>query len=125
YASAPTKSTPGEVGLDTNLAGALIDGKPHPLETVLARNCPGRRPTIALLNPPFPEDKKAYQSFEFIEHALRVLEEGGWLAAIVPPAPIVSDEKASSAFRERVLRHAQLEAVFSLPADLFQPGASV
>lgn len=125
YAVAPTKSKPGEVGLDTNLEAAIPEGKQHPLATVLARNCPGRRPTIALLNPPFPEDKKAYQSFEFIEHALRNLEEGGWLAAIVPPAPIISDDKANSAFRERVLRNAQLEAVFSLPVDLFQPGASV
>lgn len=125
YAAAPTKSKPGEVGLDTNLELALPVGKQHPLEEVLARNCPGRRPTIALLNPPFPEDKKAYQSFEFIEHALRSLEDNGWLAAIVPPAPIISDDKANSAFRERVLRNAQLEAVFSLPVDLFQPGASV
>lgn len=125
YAAAPAKSKPGEVGLDTDLEAILLDGKQHPLETVLARNCPGRRPTIALLNPPFPEDKKAYQSFEFIEHALRSMAEGGWLAAIVPPAPIISDDKANSAFRERVLRNAQLEAVFSLPVDLFQPGASV
>lgn len=124
YASAPTKSKPGEVGLDTDLDSAM-GRKQHPLAAVLARNCHGRQPTIAMLNPPFPEDKKAYQSFEFVEHALRSLEEGGWLAAIVPPAPIISDDKANSAFRERVLRHAQLEAVFSLPVDLFQPGASV
>lgn len=125
YAAAPTKSKPGEVGLDTRLESEIPEGKQHPLDAVLARNCPGRRPTIALLNPPFPEDKKAYQSFEFVEHALRNLEEGGWLAAIVPPAPIISDDKANSAFRERVLRNAHLEAVFALPADLFQPGASV
>lgn len=125
YAAAPTKSKPGEVGLDTELAAALPQGKAHPLQATMNKNCPNRRPTIALLNPPFPEDKKAYQSFEFIEHALRFLEEGGWVAAIVPPAPIISDDKANSAFRERVLRNAQLEAVFGLPVDLFQPGASV
>ena len=125
YAAAPTKSKPGEVGLDTDLGAALPAKRLHPLQPVLKHNCNGRRPTIALLNPPFPEDKKAYQSFEFIEHALRNLADDGWLAAIVPPAPIISDDKANSAFRERVLRYAQLEAVFSLPVDLFHPGASV
>lgn len=125
YAEAPTKSKPGDVGLHTDLSKAFPGGKQHPLQTVLNRNCPGRQPTIALLNPPFPEDKKAYQSFEFIEHALRNLEEGGWLAAVVPPAPIISDDKANSGFRQRVLGVAQLEAVFALPVDLFQPGASV
>lgn len=119
YAANSSKSKPGDVNLDTSCPEA------HPLSQVLARNTEGKAPTIALLNPPFPEDKKAYQSFEFIEHVVRSLANDGWVAAIVPSTTVISEDKAHVAFRSRVLKYAQLEAVITLPPDLFEPGASV
>jgi type I restriction-modification system DNA methylase subunit len=93
-------------------------------------------PTIVLMNPPFPHDKKDFQSFEFVEHALSVLRDEGILCALLPVTTIMSDDKLHSCdmkgsvknadgFRSRILNHAQLLAIISLPMDLFQPGAAV
>lgn len=95
------------------------------------------RPTVVLMNPPFPTKKKDFQSFEFVEHALEQLGEGGFLCALVPATTVISDDKLHSSytkvgsetvvpgFRARILKHAQLHAVISLPPDLFEPGAAV
>lgn len=107
----------GQVG-DHTLAQPLPPTHPMAGAQVL-------QPTAVLMNPPFPEDKKAYQSFEFVEHALRTLGEDGWLAALIPAVLVISDDPLHSAFRTRMLAHAQLEAVVAMPPTLFAPGASV
>lgn len=109
----------GEVGQHT-LAHALPP--PHPMTPVLVQ---GRHPTVVLMNPPFPEDKKAYQSFEFVEHALRTLEEGGTLAALIPAVLVIGEDRLHADFRARMLAHAQLQAVITMPPTLFAPGASI
>lgn len=114
---------PGDNGLD----------KPSPLghpiyramENLRAKGVSDPRPTVVLMNPPFPTKKKSYHAFEFVEHALGQLAEGGWLCAVVPATTIVVEDKAHVAFRKRVLQHAQVAAVIGMPADLFAPGASV
>jgi type I restriction enzyme M protein len=112
----PHRGEVGEVTLDHPMPGA------HPMLTLAAQ---GLRPTVVLMNPPFPEDKKAYQSFEFVEHALRTLDEGGVLAALIPAVLVIGEDRHHTLFRERVLRHAQLQAVITMPPALFAPGASV
>lgn len=94
----------------------------HPIHEVLTA---GLAPTVVLMNPPFPEDRRAYQSFEFVEHALRVLAPEGFLAALIPSAVVLSEDRAHQAFRTRMLAHAQLEAVITLSSALFAPGAYV
>lgn len=106
----------GQVG-DHTIAQPLPDA--HPMMQASAS------PTVVLMNPPFPEDKKAYQSFEFVEHALRVLGEGGWLAALIPAVLVIGEDRLHSQFRARILVHAQLEAVVAMPPTLFAPGASI
>lgn len=113
---------------------------PHPVMSAIKalseeRDGADARPTLVLMNPPFPHDKKDFQSFEFVEHALATLREGGLLCALVPATTVISEDKLHSGekgkkgnidgFRSRVLKHAQLLAVVSLPVDLFAPGASV
>ncbi|PWI01602.1 HsdM family class I SAM-dependent methyltransferase [Stenotrophomonas maltophilia] len=83
------------------------------------------KPSIVLMNPPFPTKKKTYHAFEFVEHALAQLREGGWLCAVVPATTVVVEDKSHTAFRKRLLKYGQLKAVVGMPADLFAPGASV
>lgn len=109
----------GEVG------DVTLDHDCPPNHPMMALAEQGLRPTVVLMNPPFPEDKKAYQSFEFVEHALRTLEEGGVLAALIPAVLVIGEDRHHASFRERLLGHAQLLAVITMPPTLFAPGASV
>lgn len=109
----------GDVG-DQTLGQALPPA--HPMSAELAAQ---RAPTAVLMNPPFPEDKKAYQSFEFVEHALRTLTEGGTLAALIPAVLVIGEDPLHVRFRDRMLQHGQLQAVIAMPPDLFAPGASI
>lgn len=101
----------------------------HPIHKAIAgleaKGVQDARPTVVLMNPPFPTKKKSYHAFEFVEHALGQLQEGGWLCAVVPATTIVVEDKAHVAFRKRLLKHGQIKAVVGMPADLFAPGASV
>lgn len=114
---------PGDNGLDKATPAT------HPIHKAMAalqaKGISDQKPTVVLMNPPFPTKKKSYHAFEFVEHALSHLREGGWLCAVVPATTIVSEDKAHVAFRKRLLQHSQLAAVIGMPADLFAPGASV
>ncbi len=131
----PAPGSRGDHGLgDPTPAG-------HPINQirakVSARTKTSGRPTVVLMNPPYPTKKKDYHAFEFVEHALSQMEEGGFLCALVPATTIISDDKLHSShkvkgsstavpgFRARTLKHAQLHAVISMANDLFAPGAAV
>ena len=134
------KGAPGTHGIDDPTpAKHPIDGILKALSKRIEKD--SVRPSLVLMNPPFPHSKKDYQSFEFVEHALKQLEEGGMLCALVPATTVIAEDQAhggarkkgktdaaarsvAPGFRARVLKHAQLLAVIGCPADLFAPGAS-
>ena len=62
--------------------------------------------------------------FKFIENMLDVLETGGTGIAIIPTSCAGNKNKDYHETRERILRKHTLEAVLSMPEQLFQPAAS-
>lgn len=60
---------------------------------------------------------------EFVEHALKVLDEKaeGRVVAIVQFSCAIKDEKDLKAVKQRILAKHHLKAVLSMPDDLFYP----
>lgn len=79
------------------------------------------KPTVAFLNPPY--DVGNSRQMEFIEHALKVLDEkaDGRVVAIVQFSCAIKDEKDLKAVKQRILAKHHLKAVLSMPDDLFYP----
>lgn len=75
------------------------------------------KPTVAFLNPPY--DVGEAGQLEFIENALSLLQKGGRCVAIVQTSCAISDTNEAVNMRERLLQSHTLEAVFSMPPDLF------
>jgi len=76
-------------------------------------------PTVGLLNPPY--DQGTDVQLEFVKHALDMVQPGGRVAALVQMSCAISQDKRTVALRQQLLTHNTLEAVISLPDDLFYP----
>lgn len=77
---------------------------------------------VALMNPPFPHKKTDDPPEKFVTRALEGLKKRGLAAIIVPSSLLVKSDKRE--WREATLADNRLEAVFTLPKELFQPYAS-
>ena len=77
---------------------------------------------VALANPPFPHKKTDDPPEKFVSRALEGLKRKGLAAIIVPSSLLVKADKKE--WRERTLQSNRLEAVFTLPHELFQPYAA-
>lgn len=78
------------------------------------------KPTIGLLNPPYKSKKTDIEEFEFILNNLDALEPGGTCIAIIPISCVI-EKKTSAlvALKKKILEKHTLEAVLSMPEDLF------
>ncbi len=76
-------------------------------------------PTVAFLNPPYDVGEDG--QLEFIENALSLLRKGGRCVAIIQISCAISDKNEAVHIREKLLRNHTLEAVFSMPTELFHP----
>ncbi len=70
-----------------------------------------------LLNPPYAQEDE--KEIDFIDHSLNVLEPGGLFCSVFTYA--VLSEKNSAKWRKNLLLNHSIEAVISLPTDLFYP----
>lgn len=72
---------------------------------------------VGLINPPYSQEDEELHELYFVLKMLDCLKEGGVGIAIVPINCAISPHKA----RKALLKHHTLEAVMSLPVDLFAP----
>lgn len=79
-----------------------------------------QHPTIGLLNPPYKNDKKTdIDEYEFILANLECLTEGGKCVAIVPMQEALATSGKVWEYKKKILKEHTLEAVFSMPDELF------
>jgi type I restriction-modification system DNA methylase subunit len=79
-----------------------------------------QHPTVGLLNPPYKSDKKNDpDEFEFILANLECLEQGGRCVAIVPMQEALATSGKVWEYKKKILKNHTLEAVFSMPDELF------
>jgi len=77
-------------------------------------------PTVGLLNPPYPNDKiNGINEFEFILNNLECLQRNGICVAIIPMERVLSAKKQTLELKRQLLERHTLEAVVSMPDDLF------
>ena len=72
---------------------------------------------VGLINPPYSQDDEELHELYFVLQMLNCLERGGVGVAIIPMNCAIAPHKA----REEILRRHTLEAVMSLPDELFAP----
>ncbi len=77
------------------------------------------KPTVGLLNPPYKNKGKGTEELEFVLNNLSMLERGGKCVAIMPISCVNDVKGASSVLKGKILEHNTLEAVLSLPEELF------
>jgi type I restriction enzyme M protein len=73
--------------------------------------------SIGMLNPPFSQGDDALHELKFIKNMLDCLNKGGLGIALAPMSCAISPHPA----RQELLKHHTLEAVMSMPEDLFYP----
>lgn len=78
------------------------------------------RPNVGLLNPPYKADKKNdVEELEFILNNLECIEQGGKTVAIVPMSVALAQKGKVLQLKKRLLDLHTLEAVLSMPDELF------
>lgn len=77
----------------------------------------GHKCDVGMLNPPFAQGDDALGELYFIKQMLDCLKKGGIGLALAPMSCAIASHPA----REELLKHHTLEAVMSLPDELFYP----
>ena len=86
-------------------------------ETAIAKQVKAERCSVGLINPPYSQDDEELHELYFVLQMLNCLRDGGTGVAIIPINCAIAPHKA----REELLRKHTLEAVMSLPDELFAP----
>ncbi|HRP46608.1 MAG TPA: N-6 DNA methylase [Trueperaceae bacterium] len=79
------------------------------------------KPDVGMLNPPYSQGDKDLHELYFVKQMLDSIEKGGTGIAIVPISCAISPHPA----REELMNRHTLEAVMSMPDDLFHPVGTV
>ena len=77
------------------------------------------KPNVGMLNPPYAQSKSDAELHElyFVKQMLDCLEPGSMAIAIVPMSCAISP----NSMREELMKHHTLDAVMSMPQELFYP----
>lgn len=79
-----------------------------------------KKPTVGFLNPPYKSNKKTdTDELEFILNNLECLADGGTCIAIVPMQSALAQKGKVFEYKSKLLEKHTLEAVFSMPDELF------
>ena len=79
------------------------------------------KPTVGFLNPPY---STTVSELEFIYSNLYCLEKGGICVAIVPISCVLAPSGKDYDWKAKLMTNHTLEAVFSMPNELFNPSSS-
>jgi hypothetical protein len=79
------------------------------------------KPDVGLINPPYSQKGSGLSELAFVQHMLDSLQEGGTGIAIVP----MSCATTNSLEKTRLLKSHTLEAVMSMPPELFSPVGTI
>ncbi len=82
-------------------------------------------PSIGLLNPPYKTKGTPIEELEFVLNNLDTLKEGGKCVALVPMTCVNETTGVAKEFKHTIIEKHTLEAVMSLPVDLFHGQTNV
>ncbi|MCT1544878.1 N-6 DNA methylase [Kocuria rhizophila] len=90
-------------------------------DTGIAKALKGHEANVGLVNPPYAKSKADLHELRFVEHMLDSLSPGAIGIAIVPTSCATNDNDE----KREIMRKHTLEAVMSMPPELFYPVATV
>nr|WP_176705479.1 N-6 DNA methylase [Arthrobacter sp.]AXV46525.1 type I restriction-modification system methyltransferase subunit [Arthrobacter sp.] len=90
-------------------------------DTAITQGVKAHKATVGMINPPYAKSKEDLHELRFVEHMLDGLAKGGTGIAIVP----TSCATASIAQKRDLLKRHTLEAVMSMPSEVFYPVGTV
>jgi type I restriction enzyme M protein len=79
---------------------------------------------IGFINPPYSQKKENEYELEFVDKMLNVLTIGGIGIAIIPQSCAMTSNKQNNVIKKRILSKHTLNAVMSMPDELFGDGAN-
>ena len=77
------------------------------------------KPNVGLLNPSYKNIKTDTEEYEFVLNNLEMLEPNGICVAIIPMSCVTATEGNLLELKKKLMQKHTLEAVFSMPNDLF------
>ena len=77
------------------------------------------KPTIGFLNPPYKSKKSDIEELDFVLNNVNTLEKGGKCVAIIPLSCAIATKGDVLVRKEQILEKHTLEAVMSMPEDIF------
>jgi type I restriction enzyme M protein len=77
------------------------------------------KPNVGVLNPPYKSNVNTVEELEFVLNNLSVLQAGGKCIAILPFSCAIGDNAEVLELKRKLLEKHTLEAVMSMPIDLF------
>lgn len=86
-------------------------------DSSIIRNVKALNPTVGMINPPYSQKGESLHELNFIDQLLDFLAEGSTGIAIVPMSCAIQPHP----LREALLKKHTLDAVMSMPDDLFYP----
>ncbi|MDQ2839959.1 MAG: SAM-dependent methyltransferase [Acidobacteriota bacterium] len=86
-------------------------------DAAITKAVKGHHCNIRLINPPYSQEDENQQELKFVQQMLDCLEKAGTGIAIVPMSCAIAPHPV----REELLKHHTLEAVMSMPDELFYP----
>lgn len=86
-------------------------------DTAISKGVKAHKANVGMVNPPYAKSKEDLHELRFVEQMLESLEKGGTGVAIVP----MSCATAPSVHKRNLLKKHTLEAVMSMPPELFYP----
>ena len=78
-----------------------------------------RKPNVGLLNPPYKTKGSKTEELEFVLNNLETLQPGGTCVAILPIGCAIGDNSVITNLKRRILERHTLEAVMSMPSQIF------
>jgi type I restriction enzyme M protein len=77
------------------------------------------KPNVGFLNPPYSATKNDIPELEFVLNNLSMLEKGSYCVAIIPLSCVLATTGKEYELKEKLLKEHTLEAVFTMPTELF------
>lgn len=116
----------GHANLFNNSCLVNANGSPHSERDDIKQIL---KPNRLIINPPYALNKKGnnpdLDEYEFILQGLDLIQPNGIGVVIVPMSKGIASNRVVQDFKERLIQHHTLEAVFSMPDQLFVDVACV
>lgn len=78
-----------------------------------------KKPNVGFLNPPYKTEKSDIEELEYVLNNLAMLEKNSKCLALIPISCVLAQDGENLRLKEQIMKEHTVEAVMSLPEDIF------